>query len=366
MHKKFLKFLLILLVPILFVSIFSKVSAQTVTQFNNNLYWNISSSYSADVKMLQQFLTNQGLYTGPINGSYLTQTYNAVVAFQKANSIIPSSGYFGPSSRGKANEILKTKNATSLSGVEVDSQVSVSVGTSLQARVNSVYEQVRNLENSFKKWRDRKNSDKQPTPTSSIPVVNPPIIISTPANPIPTPPVVNTPSSSSPSSNEIKFTSYLTAYTYWDNTPPGSADISHPIIHQKAGGTGTFNDPITLAVGHSIINGKDILDYPAGTKFYVPNLRKYFIVEDTCGDGNTPQNGPCHNLSTADKGAQAWLDMWIDGRNATKSSSNSCAEALTANYLVIQNPASNYVVVNGSVMSGSSCPQQYGNTVITQ
>jgi hypothetical protein len=44
-------------------------------------------------------------------------------------------------------------------------------------------------------------------------------------------------------------------------------------------------DPITLAAGHSIINGKDIGDYAYGTKFYVPNLRKYFTAADACGDG---------------------------------------------------------------------------------
>jgi hypothetical protein len=115
MHKKFLKFLLILLVPILFFNTFSIISAQTITQFNNNLYWNVPSTYSSDVKMLQQFLTNQGLYTGPINGSYLTQTYNAVVAFQKANGINPATGYFGPETRTKANAIISSSNTKTTS-----------------------------------------------------------------------------------------------------------------------------------------------------------------------------------------------------------------------------------------------------------
>ena len=91
----------------------------------------------------------------------------------------------------------------------------------------------------------------------------------------------------------------MTGYDYWDNTPPGSPVISNPVIHQVAGGTGTWQDPTTVAVGHSIINGQDILDWAAGTRFYIPNLRRYFIVEDTCGDGPDPQDEPCHDLSTA-------------------------------------------------------------------
>ncbi len=159
---------------------------------------------------------------------------------------------------------------------------------------------------------------------------------------------------------EVKMTAYTTAYTYYDNTPAGSPEISDPIIHSVAGGTGTYTDPVTIAVGHSIISGKDILDYPAGTKFYIPNIRKYFIVEDTCGDGATPQNGPCHSGYQG----HVWLDMWIDGKGGSNSSANSCAEALTDLHTVIKNPAKNYAVVVGSVYN-SGCAKQYGDTLVT-
>ncbi len=158
----------------------------------------------------------------------------------------------------------------------------------------------------------------------------------------------------------MRFTAYLTAYTYWDNTPPGSSEISNPIIHQVAGGTGTFSDPITVAVGHSISGRTDTLDYPAGTKFYMPYLRKYFIVEDTCGDGNTPQNGPCH---TGYQG-HPWLDLWLDGSQGTRSSADDCASDVTDLHTIIENPASNYVVVSGPI-DGASCAMQYSDTVVT-
>ena len=146
------------------------------------------------------------------------------------------------------------------------------------------------------------------------------------------------------------LSAYVTGYSYWDNTPAGSAQISNPVIHQTAGGTGTYADPITLAVGHSIINGKDILDYPAGTKFYFPYLEKYAIVEDTCGDGSTPQNGPCH---TGYQG-HVWVDLYVDGANVSQSVSNTCMDNITDIHNIIENPASTYTVLTGSV-TGSGC-----------
>jgi hypothetical protein len=159
-------------------------------------------------------------------------------------------------------------------------------------------------------------------------------------------------------SNETSFTAYITGYGWPDNTPP-SAEISNPVIHKSAGGAGTYTDPITIAVGHSIISGKDILDYPQGTKFYIPALRRYFIVEDTCGDGGAPQNGPCH---TGYKG-YAWLDAWVGGQNQNSSSVLSCEDSITALHKIIKNPASNYAVVPGPIFGGS-CSSLYSETPV--
>lgn len=155
------------------------------------------------------------------------------------------------------------------------------------------------------------------------------------------------------------MTAYTTAYGWPDNTPAGAA-ISDPVIHKTAGGTGTYADPITVAVGHSITGGQDILDYPAGTKFYVPNLRRYFIVEDTCGDGSSPQSGPCH---TGYQG-HVWIDLWIGGQGLGSNGTLVCEDAITDLHLVIENPASNYAVVSGAVYNGT-CSKQYGDSVVT-
>lgn len=160
--------------------------------------------------------------------------------------------------------------------------------------------------------------------------------------PVPTPVPTPTPNPSTP--GELAINAYVTGYSYWDNTPPGSADISNPVIHGSAGGVGTYQDPITLAVGHSISNGRDTLDYPAGTKFYFPFLKKYVIVEDSCGDGGSPQNGPCH---TGYQG-HVWIDVYV-GKGASKASSDNCMDKITEVHQVIKDPLSTYPVVVGEI-----------------
>jgi hypothetical protein len=149
---------------------------------------------------------------------------------------------------------------------------------------------------------------------------------------------------------EQRFRAYITGYTYWDNTPPGSAEISKPVVHRKAGGTGTYKDPVTIAVGHRIDGGRQTLDFPAGTRFYIERLRKYAIVEDVCGDGNRPQDGPCH---TGYKG-NPWLDVYIGGAKSTASATTACARRITALQQIIINPRPDYPVHSGEVAS-SGC-----------
>jgi hypothetical protein len=161
------------------------------------------------------------------------------------------------------------------------------------------------------------------------------------------------------------FTAYTTGYGWPDNTPPGGA-ISNPVIHSTAGGTGTYADPITLAVGHSITGSVDTLDIPAGTIFYIPNVRRYFIVEDTCGDGSTPQTGPCHVGFPSD--TTVWVDMWVGGQSGNTTAVDNCESFLTDSngdaHLIIENPASNYIVVPGPLFgTNGTCSAVYGNTV---
>jgi hypothetical protein len=150
--------------------------------------------------------------------------------------------------------------------------------------------------------------------------------------------------------NEIRFnSSYTTAYDWWDNNPPQSAIISGPTIHSQAGGTGTFADPLTVAVADKSGGG---LQFPYGTKFYVPNVRAYLIAEDRIGE--------------LANDTHPHLDMWADGKTSTQQSAFDCmSHVTTSSALVIQNPASNYAVVPGPLSANNTCRTLYGNTVVT-
>ncbi len=65
-----------------------------------------------------------------------------------------------------------------------------------------------------------------------------------------------------------------TSYAAIDNDPSGSRAIAYPSVHSQAGGTGTYNDPITLAADRRWL--------PVGTKVYAPRWHKYYVMEDEC------------------------------------------------------------------------------------
>ncbi len=184
-----------------------------------------------------------------------------------------------------------------------------------------------------------------------------------PAAPKPAAPAVQ-----ASSSERIVTTAYTTAYTWYDNTPAGSAAISHPVLHKTAGGTGTYEDPITIAVGHSLATGQDVLDFPAGTRIYLPDVRRYFIVEDTCGDGRDPQGGPCHQgVNVHGTNSTIWIDMWIGGQSVNADAANACASKVTNVNTAVFNPASNYAVAPGAgVIHDGKCDAGYGNTLVKQ
>lgn len=152
------------------------------------------------------------------------------------------------------------------------------------------------------------------------------------------------------SASEQQLSVYLTGYSYWDNTPPGSASIARPVIHRQAGGAGTFQDPITLAVGHSIIGRSQTLDFPAGTRFYFPQLQRYAIVEDVCGDGPQPQNGPCHS----GRNGMPWVDIYVGGHASGNSAAQACMFSITGIHDAIINPRNGYPV-NAGPLAESGC-----------
>lgn len=75
------------------------------------------------------------------------------------------------------------------------------------------------------------------------------------------------------------YTMEVTFYGWFDNSPPGDAiaypaSAGFPTVHDVAGGTGTWDDPITMAT--------DASELPVGTIVYAPFLQKYLVMEDDC------------------------------------------------------------------------------------
>ncbi|MFL6337102.1 MAG: hypothetical protein ACJ754_27700 [Pyrinomonadaceae bacterium] len=93
-----------------------------------------------------------------------------------------------------------------------------------------------------------------------------------------------------------------------------------------ASGVGTYADPITVAAG------ENNPDFPPGKLVYFPGLKKYFLVEDICGN--------CTN---------DWLDLWMES-NASNSDAAvlSCEDGWTGNLAVLKevwrDPASTLAV----------------------
>ena len=70
---------------------------------------------SSEIKILQNFLTEQELYSWPIDGVYSKTTINALYEFQKKYGLISDTdelalrGYLGPKTRAKINELRREK-----------------------------------------------------------------------------------------------------------------------------------------------------------------------------------------------------------------------------------------------------------------
>lgn len=80
-------------------------SVSFASTFNKSLYYGLQNDQ--DVSALQEFLTVQGDYSGPITGNFYSLTLAGVKSFQTRNNISPVSGYFGVLSRGVANSLLE-------------------------------------------------------------------------------------------------------------------------------------------------------------------------------------------------------------------------------------------------------------------
>ena len=124
---------------------------------------------------------------------------------------------------------------------------------------------------------------------------------------------------------------FVTLYGFPDNSPPG-AGIAFPQIHNQAGGTGTFDDPVTFATDQN--------ELAPGTIVYYGFLHRYFIMEDDCVECDQDWEG-----SGPDGGPGFWhIDLWVGGQGGDTNAVLSCEDALTQQGDVTLNPSSNLPV----------------------
>ncbi len=121
----------------------SSVRSQGIAMFEHNLYFGMRGN--AEVSDLQELLTDQGFYAGPINGNFYILTTQALRKFQSAHGI-SATGFFGPKSRAAANEILKKLIGDVCMNEEncdttilPNPQLSISTTNSLQATVGQQF-----------------------------------------------------------------------------------------------------------------------------------------------------------------------------------------------------------------------------------
>lgn len=99
----------------------------TGATFNVSLGRN--STQSAEVLKLQQFLFDRGYLSVRPTGAFLSLTFAAVQAFQKANGI-ETTGFFGPLSRAAANRLAAGGGVKSTGPAATITAQSVKVGGS--------------------------------------------------------------------------------------------------------------------------------------------------------------------------------------------------------------------------------------------
>lgn len=201
------------------------------------------------------------------------------------------------------------------------------------------------------------------TPTQAATPPRMPASTPTPIPPTPTPRPAPTQSTVGPhyvvsgNGQQATISTIITWYGYNDNSGDtedqhGSAAIAYPkndgypTLHNHATeGTGTYSDPVTFAAPDKDLKSS----FPIGSIIYVPLVKKYFIMEDQCGDDDPEgcQNGANH------------ADLWMGPAQAVNGNKlDQCEGNATPNgaVSVIINPASTMEVDTTQMYtSGNAC-----------
>lgn len=154
--------------------------------FDSNLKYGASGS---SVTELQEFLTAQGVYSGPITGHFYSLTLAGVKAYQNKAGITPVSGYFGPLSRAKASANIA--DDVSASNTDEQSQTGTItppvvtpapvVDSQTQTQINALTTQVQNLTSTIQaqsQVQSQIQNNTQQIATNTTPIQ--PVVVTTP------------------------------------------------------------------------------------------------------------------------------------------------------------------------------------------
>jgi hypothetical protein len=117
---------------------------------------------------------------------------------------------------------------------------------------------------------------------------------------------------------------YVTFYGWVDNSPPGNAiaypkSDGYPTVHNAAGGTGTYADPITFAT--------DKAEFAPGTRLYLPFAQEYAIMEDDCVE--------CDSDWTSSH--KRHIDVWMNSNGSEMPSALlDCEDQWTMNAATVE------------------------------
>jgi hypothetical protein len=112
-------------------------------------------------------------------------------------------------------------------------------------------------------------------------------------------------------------------------------------MHNSAGGSGTYANPVTMGASKSAIN--------IGSILYVPALKKYVVTEDSC-DNRLSSTTTCYNDWTYS--GQRDVFIWIGGNGYSSGYTLSQCDAALRNHIaqssagsvLVPNPPSNLAV----------------------
>jgi hypothetical protein len=174
-----IKYLSILPVVAVFVlSGFSLANAQSDV-FTQNLYYGLQNN--SQVTQLQEFLTSQNLYSGPITGNFYFLTLGAVKAFQTQQGITPAAGYFGPITMAAVNKIadavVSASNNEAVTETGTSTPPVVTASTTQQLQLAALMQEVALLQQQLQAQQSSTQALQQivqnTTPVATVPTPTP-------------------------------------------------------------------------------------------------------------------------------------------------------------------------------------------------